>query len=169
MYLLESVARPAPPPPAPPSTPVVKHHPVTQKHHNQLLQQLPKMLANGINLSRPEDYMWLDPSGRATSPPKTMSPQNKAQCTRKVWSLKPIFEILLPWFINNQINIYELISVCSYLRIMQVFSETAYSSQTKFIGQSLSIREHAIGYSNLALAANKGWKGQYSILSPWNT
>ena len=84
MYLLESVARPAPPPPAPPSTPVVKHHPVTQKHHNQLLQQLPKMLANGINLSRPEDYMWLDPSGRATSPPKTMSPQNKAQCTRKV-------------------------------------------------------------------------------------
>ena len=27
MYLLESVARPAPPPPAPPSTPVVKHHP----------------------------------------------------------------------------------------------------------------------------------------------
>ena len=84
MYLLESVARPAPPPPAPPSTPVVKHHPVTQKYHNQLLQQLPKMLANGINLSRPEDYMWLGPSGRPTSPPKTMSPQNKAQCTRKV-------------------------------------------------------------------------------------
>ena len=84
MYLLESVARPAPPPPAPPSTPVVKHHPVTQKYHNQLLQQLPKMLANGINLSRPEDYMWLGPSGRPTSPPKIMSPQNKAQCTRKV-------------------------------------------------------------------------------------
>ena len=83
MYLLESVARQVPPPPAPPSTPVVKH-PVTQKYHNQLLQQLPKMLANGINLSRPEDYMWLDPSGRPTSPPRTMSPQNQAQSTRKV-------------------------------------------------------------------------------------
>ena len=58
--------------------------PVAQKYHNQLLQQLPKMLANGINMSRPEDYMWLDPSGRPTTPPRAMSPQNKAQCTRKV-------------------------------------------------------------------------------------
>lgn len=83
MYLLaESAARPPPPPPAPPSTPVVKQ--ATQKHHHQLLQQLPKMLANGINLARLEDYMWLDPSGRPTSPPRTMSPQDKAQSARKV-------------------------------------------------------------------------------------
>ena len=30
-----------------------------------------------------------------------------------------------------------------------MISETAYSSQTKLIGQSLPIREHGIGYSNL--------------------
>ena len=32
---------------------------------------------------------------------------------------------------------------------MQVFSETAYSSLTKLIGQNLPIGEHGIGYSNL--------------------
>ena len=32
-----------------------------------------------------------------------------------------------------------------------MFSETAYSSQTKLIGQSLPIGEHGIGYSNLTL------------------
>ena len=41
---------------------------------------------------------------------------------------------------------------------MQVISETAYSSQTKLIGQSLPIGEHGIGYLNLAFAANKGQK-----------
>ena len=81
-YLIESAGRPPPPPPAPPSTPVIKQA-ASQKYHYQLLQQLPKRLANGIK-ARPEDYMWLDPSGRPTSPPRTMSPQNKAQCTRKV-------------------------------------------------------------------------------------
>ena len=81
-FLLENPGRPPPPPPAPPSTPVVKQ--ASQKYHHQLLQQLPKMLANGINLSRPEDYMWLDSAGRPTTPPRAMSPQNKAQCTRKV-------------------------------------------------------------------------------------
>ena len=32
---------------------------------------------------------------------------------------------------------------------MRVFSETAHSSQTKLIGQSLPIREQGIGYSSL--------------------
>ena len=32
---------------------------------------------------------------------------------------------------------------------MRVFSETAYSSQIKLIGQSLPIGEHGIGHSNL--------------------
>jgi len=36
-----------------------------------------------------------------------------------------------------------------------MFSETAYSSQTKLIGQSLLFEEHRIGYSNLAFAAKK--------------
>ena len=32
---------------------------------------------------------------------------------------------------------------------MGVFSETAYSSQTKLVGLNLPIEEHGIGYSNL--------------------
>ena len=32
---------------------------------------------------------------------------------------------------------------------MQVFSETAYSSQTKLIGLNPHVSEHGIGYSNL--------------------
>ena len=36
--------------------------------------------------------------------------------------------------------------------------ETVYSSQTKLIGQSLSIGEHRIGYLNLAFEAKKGQK-----------
>ena len=106
MYLLESVARPVPPPPAPPSTPVVKQ--VTKKYHNQLLQQLPKMLANGINLSRPEDYMWLDPSGRPTSPPRTMSPQNQAQSTRKVCMYYRVCHICLDFKVSRYIEGYSL-------------------------------------------------------------
>ena len=86
MFLLEDT-RTAPPPPAPPSTPVVKQHLASQKYHHQLLQQLPKMLANGMDLARPEDYMWLDPSGRPTSPPRLLTPQNKAQSTRQVIEL----------------------------------------------------------------------------------
>ena len=39
-----------------------------------------------------------------------------------------------------------------------MISKTAYSSQTKLIGQSLHVAEHGIGYSNLAFAANKGQK-----------
>ena len=41
---------------------------------------------------------------------------------------------------------------------MGVFSETAYSSQTKLIGEGLLIGEHGIGYSNLAFEGNKGQK-----------
>ena len=36
--------------------------------------------------------------------------------------------------------------------------ETAYSSQTKLIGQSLPIGGHGIGYLNLAFEAKKGQK-----------
>ena len=36
-----------------------------------------------------------------------------------------------------------------------MISEIAYSSQTELIGQSLPIEELGIGYSNLALDANK--------------
>ena len=32
---------------------------------------------------------------------------------------------------------------------MEVFSETAYRSQTKLIGLNLHVSEHGIGYSNL--------------------
>ena len=88
MLLLENISRPPPPPPAPPSTPVIKPHfqskAVSQKHHHQLLQQLPHMLAHGFRLSRPQDYMWVDPSGRPSSPPRPTNPQNKAQSSRKV-------------------------------------------------------------------------------------
>ena len=41
---------------------------------------------------------------------------------------------------------------------MQVFSETAYSSQTKLIGLSLHVSEHGICYLNLAFEAKKGQK-----------
>ena len=37
-----------------------------------------------------------------------------------------------------------------------MISETAYSSQTKLIEQSLPIGGHGIGYLNLAFVANKG-------------
>ena len=84
MLMLENAQRPPPPPPAPPSTPVIKAQ--SQKHHHQLLQQLPHMLANGLRLSRPQDYMWLDPSGRPTSPPRPTTSLNKAQSSRKVYS-----------------------------------------------------------------------------------
>ena len=88
MILLETTHRPPPPPPAPPSTPVIKAHyqsqAVSQKHHKSLLQQLPQMLADGVRPARPEEYMWLDPSGRPTSPPRPTTPQNKAQSSRKV-------------------------------------------------------------------------------------
>ncbi len=86
LYLLESAARPPPPPPAPPSTPVIKQA-MTQKHHNQLLQQLPKKLANGTyQFWRAPDYMWLDTAGRPTSPPPPPhTPQgSSAQIARKV-------------------------------------------------------------------------------------
>ena len=90
MIWLENAHRPPPPPPAPPSTPVVKPHyqtkAVSQKHHHHLLQQLPQRLANGVHLARPEDYMWLDPSGRPTSPPRPTTPKNKAQSSRKVYT-----------------------------------------------------------------------------------
>ena len=39
-----------------------------------------------------------------------------------------------------------------------MISETAYSSQTKLIGQSLPIGEHEIGYLNLAFEPQKGQK-----------
>ena len=38
-----------------------------------------------------------------------------------------------------------------------MFSETAYSSQTKLIGLSLSIGEHGIGYSNLTPDPQGAW------------
>ena len=95
MYLHEygngGSTRPPPPPPAPPSTPVVKQHPTTQKYHHQLLQQLPKMLANGVKVSRPaEEFVWVDPSGRPTSPPRSRSHKNHAQNARKVRIQYPI-------------------------------------------------------------------------------
>ena len=55
-----------------------------------------------------------------------------------------------------------------------MISETAYSSQTKLIGQSLPIGEHGIGYTKFAYAGDKGkrgfmadegHKGQYLVLS----
>ena len=39
--------------------------------------------------------------------------------------------------------------MCPSVRNMGVFSETAYSSQTKSIGLNLHVSEHGIGYSNL--------------------
>ena len=59
---------------------------------------------------------------------------------------------------DYQINIYELICACPWVCNVQMFLETAYSSQTKLIGPSLDISEHGIGYLNLAFAANKGQK-----------
>ena len=49
---------------------------------------------------------------------------------------------------------------------MQVFSETAHSSQTKLIGLSLHVSEHGIGYSDLALAGNKGQKRSIFSFKP---
>ena len=39
-----------------------------------------------------------------------------------------------------------------------MISETADSSQTKLIGEDLLIREHGIGYLNLAFEVKKGQK-----------
>ena len=60
--------------------------------------------------------------------------------------------------VTHQINIYELISVCSCPGNMQMISETVNSRQTKLIGQSLHVWEHRIGYLNLAFEAKKGQK-----------
>ena len=66
----------------------------------------------------------------------------------------------------NQIDIYELISVCLYCCNMRMVSETTYSSQTKLIGQRLHVLEYGIGYSNLAFKANKGQKRSIFSLKP---
>ena len=55
-----------------------------------------------------------------------------------------VFEELI-----NQINIYELISVCPWIRNVWMISETTFSCQTKLIGLNLHVSEHGIGYSNL--------------------
>ena len=60
---------------------------------------------------------------------------------------------------GNQINIYELISVCPYPGNVRMFLETTYSSQTKLIGLNLSIGEHGIGYSNLTPDPQGAWGG----------
>ena len=39
-----------------------------------------------------------------------------------------------------------------------MFSEIAYSGQTKLIGEGLLIGEHGMGYSNLAFEAKQGKK-----------
>ena len=57
-----------------------------------------------------------------------------------------------------------MILVCPFAFYMQMLLETACSGQSRFIGQSLSIGEHGIGYSNLAFKAEKDW---YSVSSPW--
>ena len=49
---------------------------------------------------------------------------------------------------------------------MQMITETAYSSQTKLIGEGLLIEEHGIGYLNLAFAANKGPKRPILSFNP---
>ena len=49
--------------------------------------------------------------------------------------------------ITYLINIYELISVCPWTRNIWVFSETAYSSQTKLIGLNLPIGKRGTDYS----------------------
>ena len=48
-----------------------------------------------------------------------------------------------------------------------MISETAYSSKTKLLGLSPLIGEHRIGYSDLALAANKGQKMPIFIFKPF--
>ena len=55
----------------------------------------------------------------------------------------------VPKSTDNLINIYELISVCSWTRNAWMISEAVYSSQTKFIGLNLHVSEHGIGYWNL--------------------
>ena len=47
-----------------------------------------------------------------------------------------------------------------------MISETTYSSQTKLKGQSPPIREHGIGYSNLAFEAKKGRERQIFSFKP---
>ena len=89
-------------------------------------------------------------------------------------NLKYCFQHYLSYIVNqicvsfnhNQMNICELISVCSCPRNVWVFSDTTYDSQTKLIGQSLHASEHAIGYLNLTFAANKGQKGPIFSFKP---
>ena len=45
----------------------------------------------------------------------------------------------------HHINIYELIWLCPCAHYMRMISETAYSSQTKLIGESLHLSDHGIG------------------------
>ena len=41
--------------------------------------------------------------------------------------------------------------------------ETAYSSQTKLIGQTLPLSKHGTGYANLTFEANKGQKANFQF------
>ena len=66
--------------------------------------------------------------------------------------------LILVFFKQYHINIYELIWLCPCPHNMRMISETIYCSQFKLIGQSLPIGEHGIGCSNFAFAANKGQK-----------
>ena len=67
----------------------------------------------------------------------------------KVFPTKIQYECTRNLAKSNQINIYELISVCPYPDNMRMISETTCSSQTKLIGLKLHVSEHGIGYSNL--------------------
>ena len=68
-----------------------------------------------------------------------------------------VVSISCPFYVN-QINIYELISVCLCPGNMQMILETVHSRQNKLLGQSLHEWEHGIGYLNLAFEAKKGQK-----------
>ena len=70
----------------------------------------------------------------------------------------PSIKIDTYWKTHYPINIHELNSVCVWPCHVWMISETAHSSQTKLIGQSLPIGGHWVGYINLAFAANNGRK-----------
>jgi len=73
----------------------------------------------------------------------------------------------MPWS-RFEPTISVLISWLSLKAIVgfQFSLKNADSSQTKLLGQSLSIGEHGIGYLNLAFLPIMAKKCQYSALSP---
>ena len=122
---------------------IIEHRKVFESNWNIfLILEMPNARVNHWNIQTPkkDTCNWLDYQSTL-----------RIKISSHIFQIKDNFGLYL-------INIYELICVCPETRNAWMISETAYSSQTKLIGQNLHLLEHGIGYSNLAFAVNKGQK-----------